>query len=68
MNTRYIFKFFVVVGLSSGEYSLMDIKCHDGNCAIDGECNTVCIKNGFKNGGTCRLIFPKYLKCCCTIG
>jgi hypothetical protein len=57
-----------VAGLSSGEYGVMDIKCQDGNCASDGQCNSDCLKKGFKKGGVCRIIFPSSNKCCCTIG
>jgi len=46
----------------------MDIKCMNGQCASDGQCNTNCIKSGFKKGGTCRVIYPSSYKCCCTIG
>lgn len=67
-NTKFIINFFAVVGLSSGEYSPMDIKCQDGDCASDEQCNTDCVNKGFKNGGTCRIIYPSSNKCCCTIG
>lgn len=56
---------YFIVGLSSGEYSLLNLKCQDGDCISDLECYRECYGEGFKYGGACYKINPKTMHCCC---